>query len=336
MLTHHNALLWCIFFKVKMATEKKIEVGGQAVIEGVMMRGPEYIATAIRRKDESIEIRKEKFTSVTKNNKFLGLPIIRGFVSLVEMMIIGIKTLNFSASRAELDWEEEKDKQKNKSKFREKSEEVLSYIFAFGLAFLLFAFLPYQIAGWMKLAKENVYFNLFAGSIRILFFVLYVWIISKMKDVYRIFEYHGAEHKSVFAYEHKSDLSAKFVQKFSTLHPRCGTSFIFFVLLISILVFSIVDTVFAYYFGVPTILTRLGYHFLMIPIISGISYEVLKLSGRNIDHWLVKIMTAPGLALQRITTQAPDDKQIETAVIAMKCALELDISQYDNLTFLDK
>ncbi|MCF7858817.1 MAG: DUF1385 domain-containing protein [Candidatus Cloacimonetes bacterium] len=319
--------------------KKQIEVGGQAVIEGVMMRGPDNLATAIRRKDKTIEIKKTKFISKTKQNKFLGFPIIRGFASLIEMLIIGLQTLNFSASRAELDWEEENPKKnkKKKSQTREKFEEIVSYIFAFSLAFLLFAFLPYKIAEWMNLGKENVYFNLFAGTIRITFFVLYVWIIGKMKDVKRLFEYHGAEHKSVFAYEADSKLDSDSVQRFKTFHPRCGTSFIFFVLLISILIFSLIDTMVTRFIlsgNAPSIFLRLGYHFLLIPFISGISYEVLKLSGRNSEHPLVKLMTAPGLALQRITTQPPDDEQIEVAVIAMKCALNLDVSDYKNLKFI--
>jgi len=313
---------------------KKIEIGGQAVIEGVMMRGPEYLATAIRRKDKTIEIKKVKFNSVTKSYKILGSPIIRGFVSLVEMMIIGIKTLNFSASRAEIDWEDDGKSKKEKSDLRKKFEEILGFVIAFGLAFLLFAFLPYQIAEWMKLGKENIYFNLFAGSIRITFFVLYVWLISLMKDVKRLFQYHGAEHKSVYAYENKSDLQIKSVQQFSTLHPRCGTSFMFFVLLISILIFSVVDTIISKYFGAPSVIKRLAYHFMLVPLISGVSYEVLKLSGKNIQHPLVRIMTAPGLALQRITTQQPDDEQVEIATVAMKCALDLDLEEYDNLNFL--
>lgn len=319
-----------------MNQKKQIQVGGQAVIEGVMMRGPRYLATAIRRKDQSIEIKKDKFESVTQHNRYLGLPIVRGFVSLIEMLKIGIKTLNFSASRAELDWQEENGKQrKEKSQSRQKTEEVLSYLFAFGLAFLLFAFLPYQIAEWMKLAKENIYFNLFAGSIRIIFFVIYVWLISLMKDVKRIFEYHGAEHKTVFAYENDSELSIANIQKFSTQHPRCGTSFMFFVLLISILIFSVVDTLVARFIGVPSVFVRLAYHLLMIPFISGISYEVLKLSGKNIGHPLVRLMTAPGLALQKITTQNPDDSQIETALIAMKCALDIDLGEHGNVRFIE-
>ena len=324
-----------------VTSKKQIQVGGQAVIEGVMMRGPEYLATAIRRKDKTIELKKTRFDSITKSNKFFALPVVRGFVSLIEMMKIGIGTLNFSASRAELDWKEEEKKEgkkpkKEKSKSRQKMEEALSYIFAFGLAFLLFAFLPYQIAEWMKLGKENIYFNLFAGSIRIIFFVIYVWAISLMKDVKRIFEYHGAEHKAVFAYENDSDLAVKSVQIFKTLHPRCGTSFMFFVLLISILIFSIIDTFVARYIGVPSVPIRLAYHFLMVPFISGISYEVLKLSGKNIKHPLVRFMTAPGLALQRITTQPPDDEQVEVAVIAMKSAMGMDLTEYKNIEIIEE
>lgn len=317
--------------------KKQIQVGGQAVIEGVMMRGPEYLATAIRRKDKSIEIKKQKFSSITSRIKFLGLPIVRGFVSLIEMMIIGFGTLNFSAKRAEIDWEaEEKKPTKEKSDGRKKVEEFLSYVIAFGLAALLFGFLPYKIADWIGLQKHNGYFNLFAGTMRIGFFVLYVWIISRMKDVHRLFEYHGAEHKSVYAYEKNSNLQPTDVQDFSTLHPRCGTSFMFLVLLISILVFSIIDTFVSIYIGAPSALVRWGYHMLLVPLVSGISYEVLKFSGKNINHPLVKIMTAPGLALQRITTQQPDDEQVEVAIIAMKCALEMDISDYKNVTIIEE
>lgn len=322
-----------------MAEEKTIQVGGQAVIEGVMMRGPKYLATAIRRRDKSIEIKKEAFESITSKKKILSLPLIRGFVSLIEMMIIGFRTLNFSASKWEEDWEEEEKKKskkpiKEKSEQRKKTEEFFSFVFAFGLGFLLFAFLPYKITDWIGLGKENLYFNIFAGSIRIVFFVVYVWIISLMKDVKRLFQYHGAEHKSVYAYENKSNLDAESVQQFTTLHPRCGTSFMFFVLLISILVFSIIDTIVASIWGAPALFVRLGYHILLIPLVSGISYEVLKLSGKNINHPLVKLMTAPGLALQRITTQPPDNEQIEVAVIAMKAALELDLDDDPNIKIL--
>ncbi|MEA1973576.1 MAG: DUF1385 domain-containing protein [Candidatus Cloacimonadota bacterium] len=313
---------------------KKIEVGGQAVIEGVMMRGPEHIATAIRRKDKSIEIKKERFKSITQKVKFLGIPIVRGFVSLFEMMFIGYKTLTFSVQRAELDMTEE-ESQKKKSPMREKIEEVLSFVFAMGLAFLLFAFLPYQISEWIGLGKKNVYFNLFAGVTRITFFVVYVWAISLLKDVKQLFRYHGAEHKSVYAYENKDELIPENIQKYSTLHPRCGTSFIFVVLLISIFVFSILDTIFAINYGKPSVLVRLGYHFLFMPFVAGISYEFLKFSGRNREHFIVKLFTFPGLSLQRITTQPPTDEMVEVSSIALKAALEMDLSEYKNLRILD-
>jgi uncharacterized protein YqhQ len=321
--------------KDKMTKKKEISVGGQAVIEGVMMRGPEALATAIRRKDGTIELLKQPFTSITQKNKILGLPILRGFVSLIEMMSIGIKTLTFSANRFELDLIAEDKakgkKTKQKSKSAAKLEEIFSYVFAFGLAFLLFGLLPYKLSDWMQLSKQDFYFNLFAGGLRIVFFVLYIYLISLIKDVKRLFRYHGAEHKNVNAYEHGTPLDIAKIQTWTTLHPRCGTSFMFFVLLTGILIFSITDTLvsaFILHKAVP-VFVRLSYHILMIPFISGVSYEVLKFSGKNLKHPLVKMMTVPGMALQRITTQQPDDSMVETALVAMKAALDMDISEYN-------
>ena len=319
-----------------MEEKKQIYVGGQAVIEGVMMRGPEHLATAIRRKDGSVEVWKRPFTTITGRVKFFGLPIVRGFVSLIEMLKIGLETLTWSANRYELDLTEE-EKSKPKSAKREKTEEALTYIVAFGLAFLLFGLLPYKISDWMQLSKADFFFNLFAGLIRIVFFIIYLYLISLMKDVKRLFRYHGAEHKNVNAYEHNTPLQVSEIQTWTTLHPRCGTSFMFFVLLISILVFSIIDTcvsVLILHKPVPVFL-RLGYHFVLIPLVSGISYEVLRFSGRNLKHPIVKLMTVPGMALQRITTQPPDDQMVETALIAMKAALEMDVSEYD-ITWVEK
>ncbi len=314
--------------------KKEISVGGQAVIEGVMMRGPDCLATAIRRKDGSIELFKQPFVSIAKKGTFLGLPIIRGFVSLIEMLIIGVKTLTLSANRYELDLkleEEEKGKKtKERSKTSQKTEEIFSYILAFGLAFLLFGLLPYKLSDWMGLSKQNLYFNLFAGGIRIVFFILYVYLISLMKDVHRLFQYHGAEHKNVNAYEKETGLGIAAIQTNTTIHPRCGTSFMFFVLLISILIFSILDTLVSVFIihGTLPVLFRLGYHMLFIPLVSGVSYEVLKFSGRNLKHPIVKMMTIPGMALQRITTQQPDDQMVETALVAMKAALGMDLSEH--------
>lgn len=315
--------------------KKEISVGGQAVIEGVMMRGPDRLATAIRRRSGVIELKVSPFVSATTRLKVLGMPIVRGFVSLIEMMKIGFSTLTFSAERYELDLKEEAKEKgetiKEKSKAAEKREEIFSFVVAFGLAFLLFGLLPYKLSDWLKLSKQDFFFNLFAGGIRIVFFVVYIWAISLMKDVKRLFRYHGAEHKNVNAYEHNSDLQISHIQSFTTIHPRCGTSFMFFVLLVGILVFSITDTLVSQFIlGSPIpVYLRLAYHLLMIPIISGLSYEVLKFSGRNLNHPLVKFMTIPGMALQRITTQAPDDEMVETALVAMKAALDMDLSDHN-------
>ena len=318
-----------------MQEKKEINVGGQAVIEGVMMRGPDLLATAIRRKDGSIELLKTPFVSITQKKKFLGLPIIRGFISLIEMMIIGIKTLTFSANRYELDLvTEEKskgEKTKERSKTAEQTTNIMSYIIAFGLAFLLFGWLPYKLADWLHLSRKDLLFNIFAGLVRIVFFVLYVYLISLMKDIKRLFRYHGAEHKNVNAYEHNCPLEIEKIQNWSTIHPRCGTSFIFFVLIISILIFSIIDTlVSAYILHSPVLVyLRLGYHILLLPLISGISYEVLKFSGKNLKHPIVKLLTVPGMALQHITTQPPDKEMIEIGLIAMKAALNMDLSEHN-------
>jgi len=312
-----------------MKNKLEIAVGGQAVIEGVMMRGPQHIATALRKKDGHIILKKEEFVSKTKTNKFFGLPLIRGFVSLIEMLSIGIKTLNFSAEEAIKD--EEADKPgKKKNVFLDKLYTAFSYIFAFGLAFFLFVFLPYRIAYWIDIEKTSILFNLFAGGIRIIFFVVYVYLISLLKDVHRLFQYHGAEHKSVFAYEGNPEFTLDDTKKYRTFHPRCGTSFMLLVLVIAILVFSIFDTILALILGYAIPLgIRIVLHLLLLPFVSGISYEILRFSGKNINHWLVRAFSAPGLALQRITTQEPDEQQLEVAICALHAALDLPVTHPD-------
>ncbi|MBP7460525.1 MAG: DUF1385 domain-containing protein [Candidatus Delongbacteria bacterium] len=313
---------------------KEIAIGGQAVIEGVMMRGPDYIATAIRRKDKSVEVKRQPFISYTKRHRWAGLPLIRGFVSLIEMMRIGIGTLTFSAQRAMLDDEEYQKKNRRPNPIKEKAEEYLSFVVALALAFLLFAWLPYRLADWLDLSRDNLYFNLFTGIIRIIFFVIYIWIISFLKDVKRLFQYHGAEHRSVHAYEKEQALIPAIIQQFSTIHPRCGTSFMFFVLLVSILVFSGIDTLVSMIWTTPAYWVRLIYHISLIPLISGLSYELLRFSAKKCDHPIIRLMIFPGISLQRITTQPPDDEQVEVAVIALKAALEMDLSEHPSVQML--
>ena len=345
-----------------MAEQKKISIGGQAVIEGVVMRSTTAIATAVRRKDRTIEVKKEHFISVTQKNPILKLPVIRGFISLIEVLIIGIKTLNFSAARAELDLaendnptppesglgKEENDAankksagkatpqvKKEKSKAREQLETFFAFFIAFVLAFGIFTYLPYQVAYLLNLEDGSFLFNLFTGIIRIIFFVGYVKGISMLKDIRTVFEYHGAEHKAVHAFENKITLTPEHVDTYTTIHPRCGTSFIFLVLMISILFFSIVDYFVALRFGVPHLFVRIGYHLLMLPLISGFSYEVLKKTEKHLSHPLVKLLTLPGMMLQRITTQPPNRDQLEVAIVSLCSALDLPYPEADKVKVVE-
>ncbi|MCD4828642.1 MAG: DUF1385 domain-containing protein [Candidatus Cloacimonetes bacterium] len=316
-----------------MDKKKEIAIGGQAVIEGVMMRGPEHIATAVRRANDSIDIDRQPFVSKATSGKFLGLPIIRGFVSLIEMMIIGFRSLSFSAKRWELDQEDIK----KKSKTRERFEDTMSYAIAFVLAIALFFFLPLRLADFIVpggMAYENIWVNLSAGVLRIVFFVLYVWGISLMKDVRRLFAYHGAEHSAVHAWENGASLSPESVLGFSTKHPRCGTSFIFLVLLVSILVFSVADTALMLWLDIEINAYVRLYHLLLVPLVSGLSYEVLKAAGRKRNNILLRILSAPGMWLQSITTQKPDEAQCEVAILALRAALDLPL-EHDNINFIE-
>jgi len=328
-----------------MSEEKKIQIGGQAVLEGVMMRGPEQIATAVRRKDDSIDVQVKGFVTRTKTHPFYSMPIIRGFVSLIEMMNIGFKSLNYSATRLELDVDEvdtkpelyERSEPGKKPKKDSKLDVFFNslgmfftYAFAFLLAFALFGYVPYLLADFLNIRDHDILFNLFAGSIRIVFFVLYVYLISFMKDIRRVFEYHGAEHKVVHAHEKAEDLNVQNVKPHTTIHPRCGTSFIFLVLLISILVFTVLDTIVSIMWKTPGPLVRLCYHLPFVPVIAGISYEFLKHSEKHLNHFWVKIFTKPGMALQKVTTQEPDESQIETAIISLRAALKDDFREIEN------
>ena len=320
--------------------ENKIQIGGQAVIEGVMMRGPGHIACAVRRNDGSVDILRKDFVSLTKGHWFYKRPIIRGFVSLIEMLKIGIQSLNFSANRYELDYPDdpkgmETEEGEQKPDKMKKIQEVCTITLAMVLAFGFFAFLPNKLAELADIKDNDILFNLYGGVIRIIFFVLYVYLISLMKDVKRVFEYHGAEHKAVTAHENNEELSIENVKKFTTIHQRCGTSFMFLVLLISIIICSILDTFVAIIWERQTWLIRTLYQLPFLPLIAGIGYEIIKMSDKNSNNILVKLFTTPGMALQKITTQPPDDEQIEIAIIALKAALNDDLSEYKNIEFVE-
>jgi len=280
--------------------------GGQAVIEGVMMRSPLKYAIAVRKPDKKIILKIGKLKSLSNKIKFLKWPIFRGIINLIESLVLGLKALTYSAEQAT--GEEEKINS---------VEMFFTILIAFGLFIVFFIAFPTAIARYLdKYLSNLIVYNLFEGMLRIGIFITYLFFISKIKDIKRVFEYHGAEHKVIYTYESGEELNVINVKKYSTLHPRCGTSFIFIVLVISILVFSLL--------GKQTLLLRIAYRIAIIPLIAGLSYEILKLSAKNINKIFVKWAVMPGLWFQKLTTSEPDDAQIEVAIKALKGVLPED------------
>lgn len=299
-------------------------VGGQAVIEGVMMRSPKRIATAIRRSNGDIEVKTDEFVSLINRKKFLNIPVVRGAITLIEVMILGIKTLQWSADKAMEDLEQQNQEEKtDKQKPGMSNWGALATVsLALLIGILIFFVSPlYLTTAIFDIENQALLFNLTAGTIRILIFLLYVWSISFLKDVKRLFEYHGAEHKTIFAFENKLYLSPLNARRFTTFHPRCGTSFLMIVMLISIMFFAFLDYAIIYSYGKISFPIRLLTHLPLIPLIGGISYEALKASAKYSNSKFVKIFILPGLALQRITTSPPDDRQLEVAIHALRSAL---------------
>ena len=304
-----------------------LNVGGQAVIEGVMMRSKDRIATAVRIPNGEILVKIENYKSLTARSKVLNVPIIRGAVVFVEMLVIGIKTLNFSAEIAvrELEKEEAAKKGEAYTEKRKKGNSLIlamTAIFALALGVGLFFFLPLAIASVFNINKDAMLFNLIAGIIRITIFVVYVWGISLFSDFKRIFQYHGAEHKSIYAYEMGDELTPERAAHHTRLHPRCGTSFILIVALLAILIYAVSDSLYTLWVGhPPTLLARFGVHISLLPLVAGSSYELLKLSGKTRHSALTRFLIAPGLWLQKITTREPSADQLEVGIAALEAAL---------------
>lgn len=306
-----------------MKNQKKIHktsIGGQAVIEGVMMRGPKEIAIAVRTPEGSITVDKKPISSLGMKYKFLKAPILRGIVSFFESMIIGVKALMFSAEFYDLEGGENEEPSKFdlllEKIFGEKLKDVLIYFSVFvALIFSigLFMLLPTVIIGFIKnLVNSHIIANLSEGLLRIAMFLGYILIVSRMKDIQRVFEYHGAEHKTIHCYEHEEELTVENVKKHSRLHPRCGTSFLLIVMVVSIILFSFLSWSNVWY----RLLSRL----LLLPLVAGISYEFIKFAGRS-EHSLVCALSKPGMLLQMLTTREPDDSQIEVAIASLKNVL---------------
>jgi len=286
---------------MKLATKGKEEpslaCGGQSVIEGVMIRSKKHMVTCVRQPNDEILTNVEEIKSVSERHKVLRLPFLRGIVALFETLYIGIKGIYFSAN-ASLE-EEEKINPK---------EIVLTVVVALALAIFLFSVLPFLLT--TPLGLGGVVFNVVEGVIRLAILLLYLASISLVGEFKRVFQYHGAEHTAINAYEAGVELNVSNAKKFSRFHPRCGTSFIFIVALISILFFSIMPD--------SGFFIRLAYRILLIPVIGAVSYEVLKLSDRYKKSKIMKVLLAPGLGLQYLTTRKPDEKMIEVALEAVK------------------
>lgn len=292
------------------------------MIEGVMMRSPEKVSTSVRLPGGRIVTRTEPFVSLTKRKKLLGKVIIRGVISFFEMLVLGIKTLNYSAEMAATAEDEPIPEKVNTQSGNFNLAIIVTVTISLGLALAIFFFLPILITQLLSINREALGFNLVAGFIRLAIFLAYVWILSRFDSFKRIFQYHGAEHKSIFAFEADLPLAVESTRTFTTHHPRCGTSFILIVAMLAILTYSVSDTVFAVIFGHPPgILERFATHLLFLPIVAGTSFELLKLSGRTRHNPITRILIAPGLWLQRITTSEPSDDQVEVALTALKSSI---------------
>jgi len=299
---------------------RKCNIGGQGVLEGVMMRAPGMSGIAVRKASGEIVFNKQIVTSATQKNKFLGLPVIRGIVSFIEMLSFGVKTITKSAKMYD-----ESSAAAEPSKFEkyiaEKSGKdpmdvamVFAVITAIALAVGMFFILPTVLANLLRPYVGSPFLmNLLEGGIRLLLFLVYITGITLIKDIRRVFMYHGAEHKTINCYENEEPLTVENVQKYKTLHPRCGTSYQLLVIVISILLFSLLGWNPAWYI-------RIGLRLALLPFVAGISYEFLKFAAKS-DRLFFRVIRWPGMMLQKLTTAPPDDSMVEVAVVAFSAAM---------------
>lgn len=302
---------------IKLNPKHKTSIGGQALIEGVMMRGPNKIATAVRKPDGDIELKIEDLNTLAMRYPFFRLPFIRGVVGIVESMVIGTKELMYSAEFYEEDESENQKESWTKKIFKDKADDMemfFAVITSVVLALGLFMILPSFLTNLFKnISNNHIVLNLIEGLIRVFLFFVYVIWISKLDDIRRVFEYHGAEHKSIHCYENEMELTVENVKKFPILHGRCGTSFLFMVMIVSIFVLS--------FFGWPNPVQRVITRIIMFPVIAGISYEINRIIGRSSSKFCY-LLSYPGLMVQKIATvKEPDDSQIEVAIAALKAVL---------------
>ncbi len=280
----------------------KLSVGGQAVIEGVMMRGPKDVATAVRDPNGRIQVETHPVSSIADRYPILKKPMLRGTVSLVESLVLGLRSLSYSAKMAGDEDEQLTDK-----------EMAGTIIFALVLASILFIAIPTGAAKFFHFITDDpVFLNLMEGFLRLTIFLAYIGGISRMKDIRRVFQYHGAEHKTIHCYEAGLPLTVANVQRFSRLHPRCGTNFLLIVMLVSIFVYA--------FLGWPSLIERIVSRILLLPVVAGISYELIRFAGRTTNPVALKLIK-PGLWLQYLTTRPPQDDMVEVAIESLKAVL---------------
>lgn len=296
-------------------------IGGQAVLEGIMMKNKDQYAVAVRKPDHEIEVCVKEHKSITERFKILGLPFIRGVFNFIDSMILGISTLTYSAGFFDEE-ETEPVKKEDDSKdltFKDKAEGLImgvTIVVSIALALGLFIVLPSLLSDLIKRQvniESYIAISLIEGIIRIVIFLLYIILISRMKDIQRTFMYHGAEHKCINCIEHGLELNVENVLKSSRLHRRCGTSFLFLVMAISIIFFILIP--------IQNPMWKVVIRLLFIPVIAGVSYEVLRLAGRS-NNIIVRIVSAPGMALQKLTTNEPDAEQVEVAIKAVEAVFD--------------
>ena len=322
--------MYKLFLKqlILLVHKSSIMVGGQAVMEGVMMRVPGFYATAVRTQQGLIQTQRESCIPSVDLYNMQKAPIIRGFLHLVDSMRIGFKTLEWSAKIVD---PEEAPSGKLTNFFTSIASILFTIMLFMGIPYVL---TEYGLQSQGHLANNQFNFNIFAGFIRILIFLLYLIILSQLKEIKTLFEYHGAEHKVVYNFESGQKLNIQNAQKFSTKHPRCGTSFIFILMIVTIFTYSIIDSLFVYMTLFQlTIPSRIFLHLCCLPIVSGIGYEVLKFLAKRQNTPLFHYLSLPGLWLQHITTNEPNKDQLEVSITALRCAFSDDIDEYEGQQF---
>lgn len=290
-------------------------IGGQAVMEGVMMKNQERYAVAVRKPDGEIAVEEKAYKGLIKNKIIRNIPVIRGVFSFIESLVLGISTLTYSASFYE-DEEDEKDSKLDEEARQKKEKREMGFTVAvsFIIAVAVFMVLPYYLSLiFQKVVTSHVLLALIEGLIRLVIFLTYITLVSRMEDIQRVFMYHGAEHKCINCIEHGMELNTDNVRKSSRLHKRCGTSFLLFVMLVSIIFFAFID--------VKSRMIKVVLRLALIPVIAGVSYELIKFAGKY-DNPLVNIISKPGMWLQKITTREPDDAMIEVGIASVEAVFD--------------